>query len=494
MDVKKKEMLHAPNNLAPAYLTVYLALTMAVVIPLCLTLIEGARDNAIRLEIECVTDIGLNSILAEYHRELFAQYNLFAIDSSYGTDLPVWANTKRHLQGYIERNFDLKGLALSDYLYRDFLGISVEDVKLTKVSIYTDQNGAVFRRRAAEAVEDDVGIGLLEQLENWLAVVDAQGLQNRNVGQEKAEVDARIQDYDGMEKQISETEYVTVDIENPTQLLEEQRRKGILEIVVEEADSLSSRSIEQSGLIAERMKSGNINQGNFTLEELPKGEGILERFLFQEYLLRYMGHYGNEDESNALLYQLEYLISGKDNDIDNLRGVANKLCAMREAANLIYLFSDTEKCMAAEAAAMVIATLLLVPEITELLKVTLLMGWAYAESLYDVETLLAGGRVPLMKSSDTWHYDLESALQGFVDSPQPGGTGLSYEDYLRVLMMLTDEDVLTSRAMDMVEADIRLTPGNGAFRLDGCYDKVEAYILLQGGNGRGYEIVRQKQY
>ena len=47
-----------------AYLTVYLSLTMSVLLSLCLALIEGVRSNAIRLEAECIMDIGMDSILA----------------------------------------------------------------------------------------------------------------------------------------------------------------------------------------------------------------------------------------------------------------------------------------------------------------------------------------------------------------------------------------------------------------------------------------------
>ena len=80
------------------YLTIYISLTLTIMLSLCLTLIEGARQNTIRLETECVMDIALNSILAEYHRELFAQYNLFYIDSSYGSDYPSYYNTEARLK------------------------------------------------------------------------------------------------------------------------------------------------------------------------------------------------------------------------------------------------------------------------------------------------------------------------------------------------------------------------------------------------------------
>ena len=70
---------------ADGYLTVFLTLILSVMLSLCLLLVLGARENTRRMEIECVTDIGMNNILAEYHRELLQQYDLFFIDTSYGT-------------------------------------------------------------------------------------------------------------------------------------------------------------------------------------------------------------------------------------------------------------------------------------------------------------------------------------------------------------------------------------------------------------------------
>lgn len=40
---------------------------------------------------------------------------------------------------------------------------------------------------------------------------------------------------------------------------------------------------------------------------------------------------------------------------------------------------------------------MMVPEIGELLAATLILGWAFAESVYDVKELLAGEKIPLLK-------------------------------------------------------------------------------------------------
>lgn len=499
------------------YLTVYLALILSIMLSLYLALIEGARSNAIKLEAEIITDMGMNSMLAEYHRELYKQYNLFALDTSYGTGQVGRSNVEAHLRAYLERNMSYEDIFLAGFFYRDFLGMSLKELELTRVSNLTDERGATFRKRAVEAIRDDVGITLLETLNQWLGIVEEYQLNERDISAEKKEIDAKIQEYDGMEilvaeekwdtvkvqgadgnwttkkVKVAEAEYHTVNIENPTDGLEEIRSKGILQVVVQNPELLSDKSIASDALVAARMNAGICNQGNWNGEAVSVSEDMTERFFFQEYLLKYMSRYGCEKEDKALQYQVEYLLWGKDCDMDNLHDTVAALCAVREVANAVYLFADEEKCAAAELLATGIATLLMVPEIADLLKTTLLLGWAYAESLHDVEALLEGGRVPLLKDDSNWYYDLQVALNASGISGD-AIVGLSYEDYLRILMSLTDMDTLTSRAMNLVEADIRQTPGNAAFRLDACYDCVEACVDVKSAFGYEYQIIRQKKY
>jgi hypothetical protein len=135
----------------------------------------------------------------------------------------------------------------------------------------------------------------------------------------------------------------------------------------------------------------------------------------------------------------------------------------------------------------------LAPEIETLLKDSILLGWAYVESLYDVRTILAGGRIPLMKNENTWHYSLQEMLES-DDKSYGSSDGLSYSDYLRIFMFLTNEETLTERAMSMVEADIRLTEGNESFRLDACIDMAEIKTVSDSAYGYSCEVTRVMSY
>ncbi len=474
-----------------AYLTVYLALCLTLILSLYLTLIEGARRNGSAMEAVCAAETGMQNIMAEYHRELFNQYNLFAIDSSYGTEVCGRKNTEAHLMEYLKKNLTTDDVFLAEYLYRDFFGLRAEDAELTKVSILTDGGGAVFRNMAIEAVKDDVGLGLLDEVQEWMSVVEINGLDETSYDQERQSLEAELQGYDGREIQISETETAYLDVENPAAQLNAKRGLGILHLVTEDEENLSDKAIDGNRLVGNRMEQGKINSGNMAVES---ADGLWDQILFQEYLLRYMKSYVSEEKGGALDYQLEYLIAGKDSDTDNLKSVANRLCAMREAANVIYLMSDEQKMLEIDAAAVLACGIFILPELIPIMKALILFGWAYAESLYDVKMLLSGKKVPLIKDRRSWHYSLERALWGGDDAVSGDGDGLAYRDYLRILMMLTGLETLTARAMDIVEANIRLTPGNANFRLDGCYAGVEAVVRISSSFGYNFEIHRKRAY
>ena len=476
-----------------AYLTIVLALCLTLVLSLCLTLIEGVRLNAGQLEAECIAEIASQSVMAEYHRELLRQYNLFAIDGSYGTQIAGVGNVEARLRYYVENNLNYDDIFLSEFLYRDFLGLQYKEAEVTGVSIMADDSGAVFRQCAVEAVKDDVGLGLLEELQGWLQSIEVNGLENSDRSGEKQALDEEIASYNGTIIETDDGELDIAEVTNPTDALEEKRRLGILKQVTTE-EALSQKVISTAGLIEDRMQQGKINQGNIVQEKKEGLDALTESFLFREYLVRYMGHYGAEQEEDVLKYQLEYLIAGTESDVENLRTIANRICAIREAANAIYLMSSEEKWSEIVLLAEVVCSLIGLPELIPLMEGAILLGWAYAESVYDVKTLMAGGEVPLLKDDESWHYGLSTALAGEITDYGQQGEGLSYEDYLRVFLMLTDDDGLTKRAMNLIELDIRNTCGNEAFRLDACYVIVEADIVIESTYGYRYDLICRKNY
>ncbi len=136
------------------------------------------------------------------------------------------------------------------------------------------------------------------------------------------------------------------------------------------------------------------------------------------------------------------------------------------------------------------------PEIAPAVETVILFAWAYAESVKDVRILFQGGRVPLLKSEGEWNTPFSRLLtyRMHLDSYRPSESGWSYGDYLGALLFLHGSENAQQGLMDVMESDIRRTPGNGEFRIDGLIDGMEAQISVTSGFSGDFEITRIYEY
>ena len=73
-------------------------------------------------------------------------------------------------------------------------------------------------------------------------------------------------------------------------------------------------------------------------------------------------------------------------------------------------------------------------------------------------------------------------------------TGLSYKDYLRIFLALSNKEDKLLRSLDMVEMDIRQTKGNENFRIDQCVDYMKVNFGFQDARGHEFVFTRMKCY
>ncbi len=287
------------------YMTVFLSLVMTVLLSLCLTLIEGARSNAIRVRSLLVSNIAVDSIMAEYHRELAKQFNLFAIDDSYGSASPSIENTENHLAGYLIKNFNGSDFFLSGFLYRDFFSLGANKAEVEGVLYMTDEGGNVFRRRAYEALKDDVGLNILSEIVESARYIENNGLESMNLDGQMSELQeqARSGQRAALEDKESKKENGKNDEEAiGRDMISEVKETQLPDVtdgsysltspmvlfqMVEDVGDISTQVCDTSDLFSKRKLKGMINSGNLKLEDEENYEEIIERFVFKEYLISY---------------------------------------------------------------------------------------------------------------------------------------------------------------------------------------------------------------
>ena len=476
-----------------SYITLYFALTIGVMLALIFTLTEGVRRQTIRTETEGVMDIGLHSVFGEYHRQLLEQYDLFYIDTSYGENLPSIEATEEHLQYYMNLNFEKPAGGVLD-----LTGIRCDNVKMTEYLRPTDHNGKVLQRQAVEYISEKSGMSVAEDVLTHLGIIRSNSLDTRDIAGERASIKEGIEGLLERKRQELRAEGVPeeeihVSISNPADSVDAIRGTGILGLALPEGRKLSAIAVDTESYQSHRCAL--TGKGRLFRDTSGIEEGI-SRLLFQKYLFEKCGYFGRELEKSLLKYQMEYLIKGGGLDRENLEEVLEDILQIREAANLLHLFSDSEKQAQADMVAAVVTALLGIPKLQELVKLSILFAWSYAESVKDVRILLEGNRVPLLKDADSWNTPLSQLLTftSHLDEYRASESGMSYEDYLRVFLYMQPETTLCFRFMDVCEMDIRLTPDNAFFRMDGCVEAVTAKVNVSSGYGYGYDITRSYHY
>ncbi|MFI3212923.1 MAG: DUF5702 domain-containing protein [Eubacteriales bacterium] len=470
------------------YLTVYLSLTIGVLLSFVLVVIEGVRMQTVKLEAECVTDMALNSIFAEYNRQLLEQYELFYIDSSYGGESPSYENTEAHIRKYMNMNFEKEVLGVSFFI-KDITGLRVDNATIEKAAIATDDNGEVLAYQISQYMKHKMGITTIE---NMLQVSQQlSGWENSDIASQRASAEETI--HSMLEEKNSQREETEdeITINNPADAVNSTRTDGIFGAIYPSGKTISGEQVQLSEYVSYRtLEVGN----GLALQDTETG--VIDQALIQQYIFQQCGYYGSEKENSKLKYQIEYLLVGKNNDAENLKEVLNRLLIIREAANVAYLFSDADKQAQADAMALSITASVGMPGLQQAVKMSIIFAWSYAESVKDMRILMDGYAVPAVKTNDTWNTPLTQLVsyQSYLGSYTKTSQGMNYRQYLDALLWITSTDTRMYRLMDIIEMDIRKTNGNSNFKMDGCFDCIEAKMNVSSSYGYGYEITRMYSY
>lgn len=480
-----------------AYLTVYLSMVFGIVLSLFFVLIEGAATGAVRAQAEIVADLGLDSVFAEYNREILEQYELFFIDSSYGGINGGVGMVEMHLADYMSYNMTPdKGLVMP-FEY-NLLELNNPYLEISGVSLASDDQCMVWKTQAVNYMKAVYGGDLVSRVQQQLDTVERRGLNSQDT------VDQAVAQKKELDEFLADKGIVEFDTESSegysyqkvSGIFDKVVGSGILALALPGGKTVSGAVMDAGPYFSARQEAKTINQGIGLRDKADGSFGIVEELVYGEYLMKKFGSYISPKDEGLLKYQIEYILYGYDSDAGNLRRSAEVLFALRSAANLASIYMDEGRQAQAETVAAVISTLLLSPELTEPMKTLILCTWALGEAMSDMQQLFDGERVPLIKGKGDWNTSMIGILTGNLPDRVSGKktTGLSYQDYLRIFLGLMDRDVKAARSLDIVEMDIRQTAGNEHFRIDRCMDYMKVNFGFEDNNGHDFVFYREKCY
>ena len=207
--------------------------------------------------------------------------------------------------------------------------------------------------------------------------------------------------------------------------------------------------------------------------------GLLDRVYTVFYAgaeLNYFGRgiYDAEQKKGTGGCELEYVIYGKNSDSENLRAAVSELIKIRTGLNLIYLYRDSEKKAEAKALAAAIAGVAGLTPMISVLTFFILSVWSLGQAVVDIRHLLNGKRVPFMHTPNSFSLSLSGLLsitdRAALDAADSSKNendeenGLSYSDYLKILMFTGYGSTNAYRIMDVIQMSIKATQKD--FRMD----------------------------
>ena len=471
--------------------TVYFVLMMCVLVSLILTSILSAKVSAGRMQAANSVDQALFSLFARYDRDLFEQYDLFFLNAGNNggdADIASCITLLEDSMDYVLK--PNKGRSLLGA--KNLLRLERESSAVTAYTLATDAGGIPFEAEAVQAMKQTAvldGIQLLQEKLTERNRVEQEGQKyvDHTKGSSYDEVEAaserKQQEIEEAEEEGEVIEEPRVEVPegfvNPLPALYRLYRRKVMDVVVPDKDSISQKKADFRTFVSHRQLSTGLG-----IVDARGSAAGGDNLYYMAWVIGHFGSYSDPEPDSGLSYQMEYLLKGKAKDKDNLSAVIGDLMKVRQAANMLCLYTDFEKSAELSSLALIIGTVMFIPEAEPIIKLILAALWAYAESLVDVRALLEGKKVAIAKTRDTWQTDPEDLACSGGDISlltRDAMGGINYKEYLGTFIMVMQRNTLTSRAMDMVESTIR-GKGHENFRLDACISALSVEIRVRSEN------------
>lgn len=374
--------------------TVFLCIILSTILLLVGFFGEAAAGLASRPYANAVFDLAGRSILSEYDKTLKSQYGLF------GALMDV-ETVEEKLGEYAETSFSEKKGAMG------LIPLKVNEIKVD-ASEHTLLNIDVLEGQIIEHMKYQIVIDSLKIL-------------------------------DILNKNQNDTPKENPECENENPKMRTLRSGKVI-------NELPSRQLD------------GIAGGLLNLLDLPDLDKISsitrDELCLNRYIIKYFHNELNGTDDTFFSNEIEYILCGRFSDEANRNIVYLSLLAFRTAINSAHIISDESKRNAVTAAAAIAGG----GVATAAAEAAIIGIWAGAEAVIDMNRLGNGSKVPLIKTSSDWRLGLDAAMDGDIPTgidDQKQDKGMTYEDYLFLLLCFKNRESKLIRIMDLIQLNIK---------------------------------------
>lgn len=467
-------------------ITVFSAISFALTVSLFLSLLESARIQGMKYFYPEYVNLQADNVLAHYDRDIYERFGLFG-----RCDTGALENT---LSEYLNRDE-----ALNE---KDLLKGKSATVRELRKKLMTDDNGRAFQHLAAsymKSILPDVFPEKVKGLMSNYADV-AEYLDGSKIMEHiDAAIDAVLKalsiarsrlyktvvDEDGNEITVEDPEMRAVieQLENSEILKSKERINNftLLDLLPSGMSISKGRKLYGDPIDKRELKSGDMED-----VVTDKAEYCLMLLYAAANLKSYLDQYIKpEDEheipnsNENLIYELEYVCSGKETDEENLSNTVKRIYIMRTSVHFLADLMDPSRVATAESIAIMLVGFTGLPFLIPLVKYGIIVCWSLLEAINDCKLLLSGKRIPIIPYVNI----------GLIQ--------INYTEHILLLLMPKGTKKISYRIMDMIEEYSRKKMDNMVIALAGKVDittdfKMAKAVLMvpipQGGVNSSYDF------
>ncbi len=466
-------------------LTIFVSLLFLAILPVMMLLLQLAQREGAESYFLYAAKSAKENLKASYCREFFEKYGLFLVWENqnsaenqlmsvmefYEADMDSGRLSWKPMITYGKPTVDIYGYEMAT----DEMGIYLEKqiVAAEKYNVALDTVFAAF----GKVQNYEAGLGMLENipglLEQKIETLQPEHTQAQENPSTEMPAEANSPSEKTEEKEVMSLGE-TISSVSFLELLRQWKDKPMLTLILG-TNRISDRVIPFSyGQMAESMEKDS---------QIAPTE-IYDRYLVANYMRKNFGHYRNTSVESVFL-ELEYILSGKGSDQENLENTLKKFITWKGAINLVSALGNPEMVRQAEELSAVTVGLLGNPALTEGGKLILLAALSYGEAIVDARRVMNGLDVVLLKEPEDWMLCFDNAVE-ILSSPeacmQRDEKGVGYEEYLQYLLLLQKPDEIRIRMMEVMQWNLQQE--NPYFLLEHCICGVFYELGASVGKGR----------
>ena len=237
-------------------ITVFLALTLGLILSLLSSGLESARMAAARTQILNGMDIGLYSLFGQYDKSLLKDFDLFAVDGACGGKEMNLASIYDNLESYMK-----------PVMKQNSQKLSVQQGGISGYLLMTDSEGEVEAERQGNEIESK---GTIENYESEMDT--AQQKSQALLEEKKKQEQQNGQDgfTDGKMLPSVTEKNPPAKVENPIPVIRKVRKMGLLDLVLPFGKEVSDKKVKTKELV-----SGRKLETGLAMEDSVKADGSM---------------------------------------------------------------------------------------------------------------------------------------------------------------------------------------------------------------------------